>query len=216
VTGQTGAVTARQDQAAATRERILDAAIDVLVEEGYVGASTLRIQQRVGLSRGGLLHQFGSRDELLVAAVNHLATARVAALRSRRRWPTTPARRIDAAVKAMWVQYRQPFFWASVELWLAARHSPVIAEELAPRERELGQLVRESADSFFGDELAGLPSYPALIDLLITSMRGVGLTYAWTPGRNADRDPHLSLWTALARHHLLDEAFHSGGGRTTP
>ena len=180
----------RSEQAAETRSRILDAAVEVLFEEGYAGASTLQIQQRVGLSRGGLLHQFASRDDLLVAAVNHLTTDRV-----------------DAAVEAMWFQYRQPFFWVSVELWLAARHNASIAHALGPKERELSTLIRQSTDSFFGEELSAHAAYPRLAELLMTSMRGVALTYALTPRRNPARDPHLDLWTSLARHHLLDEPF---------
>jgi AcrR family transcriptional regulator len=200
-------VNQRTEQAAGTRSRILDAAVEVLFESGYAGASTLRIQHLARLSRGGLLHQFGSRDDLLVAAVSHLATARVAALVSEREWPESPAARVEAAVQAMWSQYQQPFFWVSMELWLAARHNASIAEALEPKERELAQLIRESTDSFFGDRLAAHPAYPQLVELLITSMRGVGLTYAFAPDRDPDHDPHLDLWTSLARHHLLGEPF---------
>jgi AcrR family transcriptional regulator len=200
-------VNQRTEQAAETRSRILDAAVEVLFEGGYAGASTLRIQQLAGLSRGGLLHQFASRDDLLVAAVNHLATARVAALVGARDWPESPADRVAAAVDAMWSQYRQPFFWVSVELWLAARHNASIAHALEPKERELAHLIRESTDSLFGEELAAHPAYPGLVETLMTSMRGVGLTYAFAPDRDHDRDPHMDLWTSLARHHLLDEPF---------
>jgi AcrR family transcriptional regulator len=197
----------RREQAAGTRTRILDAAVAVLFEDGYAGASTLQIQERAGLSRGGLLHQFASRDDLLVAAVNHLTRSRVAGLTEERTWPTDPTSRVEAAVGEMWSQYRQPFFWVSVELWLAARHNASIARELVPRERELGDLIQESTASFFGEQLSAHPAFPQLIEILMTSMRGVGLTYALTPDRDPEQDPHVRLWTALARHHLLDEPF---------
>lgn len=144
---------------------------------------------------------------LLVAAVNHLARGRVAALAEERAWPANSRVRVEAAVVEMWSQYRQPFFWVSLELWLAARHNASIARELGPRECELGVLIQESTATFFGAELSALPSYPPLIELLMTSMRGVGLTYAMTPDRDPEQDPHVGLWTALARHHLLGEPF---------
>jgi len=194
----------RQEQAAETRSRILDAAVEVLVEDGYAGASTLRIQQRVGLSRGGLLHQFGSRDELLVAAVDHLTTIRVASLTSPRVWPDDPSERVDAAVEAMWGQYQQPFFWASLELWLASRHNAEVARTLSPNERRLNRLIRSTVDSFFGKDLAERAAYDDTVHLLLSSMRGVGLTYALTPTRNPRRDPHLRIWKDLARR-LLQE-----------
>jgi AcrR family transcriptional regulator len=197
----------RREQAAETRSRILDAAVEVLFEDGYAGASTLQIQQRAGLSRGGLLHQFASRDDLLVAAVNHLTRARVAALAENRTWPADPAHRVEAAVEEMWSQYRQPFFWVSLELWLAARHNASIARELVPRERELGILIQRSTASLFGDGLAGHAAYPQLVELLMTSMRGVAMAYAMTPERDPEHDPHVRSWSALARHLLLGEPF---------
>jgi AcrR family transcriptional regulator len=186
---------------------VLDAAVAALFELGYSGASTLEIQRRAGLSRGGLLHQFASRDELLVAAVHHLASVRVAALTDDRDWPPTPLERVDAAVEAMWLQYRQPYFWVSVELWLAARHNPAVRRALGPLERELGESVRASTAAFFGADLAARPGYPPVTEILTTSMRGVGLAYALGPDRNPDLDPHLALWQKIARHHLLDESW---------
>ena len=41
-------------------------------------SSTLMVQRRAEVSRGGLLHHFPSKDALLVAAAQHLAAVRVA------------------------------------------------------------------------------------------------------------------------------------------
>ncbi|HSV40001.1 MAG TPA: TetR/AcrR family transcriptional regulator [Nocardioidaceae bacterium] len=194
----------RQEQAAGTRLRILDAAVEVLVDVGYAGASTLQIQQRAGLSRGGLLHQFGSRDELLVAAVDHLTTMHVAALTMPRVWPAEPGERIDAAVDAMWEQYRQPFFWASLELWFASRHNPEVARGLGPHERRLNGLVKRSVEAFFGPELASHVAFSDAVHLLLSSMRGVGVSYALQPSRDPGRDPHVRIWKDLARRLLLE------------
>ncbi|MCW2755307.1 MAG: TetR family transcriptional regulator [Marmoricola sp.] len=202
-----GPLTTRQAQRESTRARVLDAAVDALFELGYSGASTLEIQRRAGLSRGGLLHQFASRDELLVAAVHHLASVRVAALTDERSWPSTPEERVDAAVEAMWLQYRQPYFWVSVELWLAARHNRAVRNALGPLERDLGASVRASTAAFFGEDLVGKPGYAPLREMLMTSMRGVGLAYAVSPDRNPDTDPHLGFWQQIARHYLLDESW---------
>lgn len=53
----------------AVRERILDACLEVFSESGY-GASTFkRVAERAGISQRGLLHHFGSKEELLMAAL---------------------------------------------------------------------------------------------------------------------------------------------------
>ena len=48
------------------RQEILDAALAVIAEHGYSGATVRHIADRVGLSQNGLLHYFGSKDALFV------------------------------------------------------------------------------------------------------------------------------------------------------
>ena len=69
----------REQRTSDSRTRILDAAVSCLVESGYAGTTTLTIQNRAGVSRGRLLHHFPSKENLLVAAAQHLATSRFAA-----------------------------------------------------------------------------------------------------------------------------------------
>lgn len=180
-----------------TQHRILDAAVRALVDHGYAGASTLRIQRLARVSRGSLLHQFPSRDALLVAAVQHLASARFEALGSRARWPLDPAERVRAVVETLWASYHQDYFWAATELWIAARHNDELRAALEREERVLYREIRAATDSMFGAPVTRHPDYPRIRELLTTSMRGVALTYAFDR-RDATRDPHLRSWTAQA------------------
>jgi AcrR family transcriptional regulator len=54
----------------ASREAIMQAAVDVFAERGYRGASLAEIASRVGMTQPGLLHHFPTKDELLLAVVN--------------------------------------------------------------------------------------------------------------------------------------------------
>lgn len=191
-----------QRRGIAVQERILDAAVRALVEHGYAGTSTLRIQQMAQVSRGSLLHQFPSRDALLVAAVQHLAAARFSELSTRTSWPDDPAERVGAAVRAMWSTYHQDYFWAATELWLAARHSTELRACLEPQERVLYRQVRTVTDAMFGAPINQHRDYPRIRETLNTSMRGVALTYAFDR-RNPTRDPHVPEWIALAVSALL-------------
>lgn len=104
-----------------SRNQILDAAIDVLISKGYAQASTLAIQEAAGVSRGRLLHHFPSRDDLLMAAVHHLARVRIEELPQRVQWPDDPIERISVGIDTGWSTFHQPYFVASIELWTAAR-----------------------------------------------------------------------------------------------
>ncbi len=193
---------AEQERSKLAKRRILDAAVKVLVDEGYSNATTLRIQKEAGASRGGLLHHFPSRDALLIASVHHLAAERFRDLSTRTDWPEDPRERISDAVETMWATYAQPYFWASIELWVAARSHEELRVALLPEEQVLGALVRASTDVFFGAELCALPTYSMVRELLNTSMRGVAMTYALEP-RDHRKDPHLQGWKTIAWTMLL-------------
>lgn len=190
------------ERTAISRRRILDAAVELLYSQGYSSATTLRIQQEAGVSRGRLLHQFPSREDLLIAAVDHLVTTRIENLTSRTEWPEDPEERIAEAIETMWSTYHQPYFWASTELWLAARSNGELRRTLLPQERRVGRMVRETSDSFFGPDLCAHPNYLSVRELLSNAMRGVALTYALEP-RDHRTDPHLDVWIRISTTLLL-------------
>ncbi|MFD5224514.1 TetR/AcrR family transcriptional regulator [Microbacterium sp. NPDC058342] len=190
-----------QKRAWDTRERILDAAVTCLAEHGYAATTTSRIQERAGVSRGSLLHQFPARDDLLIAAVQHLA----------QQWTnSSPAEEgggqvsIDEAVEILWASFQGTLFRAALQLWAAADHRPELAAALRPRERELGMRIRAVIAERFGPECAAHPLFEDLTRTLLSSMRGVALTHTFQ-ARDHERDPNLPGWKRLA-HHVLESS----------
>jgi len=55
--------------AATTRERLIDAAADVIAEEGYDRAGVQEIARRAGLTNGAIYANFRDRSELLAEAI---------------------------------------------------------------------------------------------------------------------------------------------------
>jgi TetR/AcrR family transcriptional regulator len=64
--------TARQRQREATRERILEAAVEAFAEKGFLGASTREIARRAGTNQGLITYHFRSKDELWRAAADSI------------------------------------------------------------------------------------------------------------------------------------------------
>jgi AcrR family transcriptional regulator len=58
-----------QARSAATRQKILDAAIDLFSEVGYAAAGLGEIIERAGLTKGALYHHFDSKDALATAII---------------------------------------------------------------------------------------------------------------------------------------------------
>lgn len=197
----TGPRRSREQRTSDSRQRILDAAVTCLVESGYSRTTTLTIQARAGVSRGRLLHHFPSKETLLVAAAQHLAATRFAsdglAAADLPAVTDDPEARIDRVVDEMWSTFRQPYFWASVELWTAARTDPALATALLPAERRLGAAIRQTLDAVFEHYLS-CENYPTVREMLLTSMRGVAMTYGFDP-RDHATDPHLAQWKHVAK-----------------
>lgn len=194
-----------------TRALILNAAVECLVADGYERTTTVSVQSRAGVSRGRLLHQFPSRAALLVAAAQHLASAHIAEMEQ---WITSPdvrpdddGERCDQATGLLWETFDQPYFWAAMELWNAARTDPNLRSELLVTERQLGRAIEHVVATMYGPTLSSHPAFDELRELLFTSMRGVALTYALRD-RGHSSDPHLPVWRRLARSVLLDERLH--------
>lgn len=190
------------ERRADSRTLILEAAVQALVDHGYRGATTVVIQQLAGVSRGRLLHYFPSRDELLVAAAQYLAVERITEMEQ---WfdaaPDGAAgstERLDYAVSLLWSTFRQPYFWAAMELWMAARTDPGLRAELAQAERRLGRAIDHVIATMFGPVHSSHQAFADVAELLFTSMRGVALTYA-IDDRIADEDSHVPLWKEIAR-----------------
>src|SRR3954454_7902748 len=192
-------------RSADSRLLILDAAVACLVEDGYAGASTLAVQARAGVSGARRLPPSPSRADLLVAAAGHLSTTLLTDVQARAAavMADQPAgrERVDRAIELMWATFQEPPFWAAMELWTAARTDPELRAALRSEERRLRTAIRAVADEIWGPEVAAAPLYAELCELLLTSMRGVAIVYAFED-RPAATDPHVALWKRLASRML--------------
>ncbi|MEB3371763.1 TetR/AcrR family transcriptional regulator [Saccharopolyspora mangrovi] len=136
----------RREQREQTRERLLDGAMMALVEHGYAGTTTQRVQERVGVSRGALLHHFSSKAELFAAAVHHIADMRIENIRAVAQRVGDGPNSLRQIVFAMHDSMTGPAFLAAMELWTASRTDDELREALLPAERRLGRALREVFD----------------------------------------------------------------------
>ncbi len=129
--GSAGAVRRTQaERSTAMRTRLLDATVECLVAYGYAGISTHRVVQLAGVTRGAQVHHFRSKEDLVVAAIEHLAEQRTqAAIRELGRVRSTPDP-VATALNYLWESHQGPIFAATVELWIAARTDPALATQV--------------------------------------------------------------------------------------
>lgn len=64
---------AMRKDGAATREKILDAAQELILERGYVGMTVEHVLDRVGITKGAFFHHFKTKDDLAKALLRRFA-----------------------------------------------------------------------------------------------------------------------------------------------
>lgn len=189
------AATRRRTQAqrsATTRAALLDAALAVLIEEGYAQVTTARVAERAGVTRGAHLHHFGTRQALIAAAVDELTTRRERELRAAiAALPVAGRGRIEAGLDLLLAGYASPLFQAALGLWVAARTDLELREHLLAVERRFDRGTAELAESILGPDRTKL-------ELVLATVRGLSLLDTLNPdGRRSARQ-----WPAV-RERLI-------------
>lgn len=157
----------------ATRTKLLDAAVQCLIEQGYAETTTSEVQLRAEVSRGTLLHHFPTKVELLVGAVRHLAERRAAqATREIAALPPS-ADRLDAAIDLAWTQLSSPLFWAALELWTAARTDEELRSALIPVEKEIFALLHDALRAIFNESFPDDPRVPTVVEFTLDVLTGL-------------------------------------------
>ena len=119
------------ERSAAMRTRLLEATVECLVSYGYAGTTTARVAEVAGVTRGAQIHHFRSKEDLVVAAIEHLAQQRAqTAIRGLRR-VDVGADPVPTVLDFLWEAHQGPMFIATLELWMAARTDAVLAREIA-------------------------------------------------------------------------------------
>jgi AcrR family transcriptional regulator len=125
----------RRSQAQRTAEmriRLLDATVDCLVKYGYAGTTTPRIAEMAGVTRGAQVHHFGSREDLMLAAVEHLALRRMASAVPKFGDGVTKADDpVGALLDIAWDLHGDEYFIPVVELWVAGRTDTALGKQVA-------------------------------------------------------------------------------------
>ncbi len=163
-----------QARSATTRESVLDAALECLVERGYARTATADVAERAGVSRGAQLHHFRTRASLLAATVEHLAERRLAELRRALEARDRVGDEIDAAVDFVWEAYSDPTAYASLELLVAARTDDDLLAHLRPVADRFEKML-ELADLTLAPNSVTRQQRTALRKLVVAAMQGLAV-----------------------------------------
>lgn len=142
------------ERSAETQHRLLDATIECLIERGWVGTSTTEIVRRAGVSRGAQVHHFPSKDDLVLAAVEHLLARRIREFQAT--FADMPAAQQSpaAAIHLLYDHCFRATFEPWLELAVAARTDPALHDRFVQLESRFFDSALATFTGLFADAAA--------------------------------------------------------------
>jgi AcrR family transcriptional regulator len=191
----------QQARSLATRRRLLDATVAVLLDLGLAATSTPEVCRRAGVSQGALFKHFGSKSALLAAAVAHLFRELVDDYRGAFAAIADCEDRIGGAVQLLWSTFTGPRLGVAFELYGAARSDPELRAALAPVLEEHRRSLRREARALFPEAAQQDRDFDAVIDLILSAMQGAALG-RMVLGDDPSHHHELTVLEALARREI--------------
>lgn len=187
--------TARRTQAQrreGTIGALLEASVTCLTERGYAATSTAVVCAEAGVSQGALFRHFPTRQALLVATAEHVATRNVAAFRA-----TTDGAAVDTVddVTAVLAHLRTAVLSPTNQTWrellVAARADADLRAALLPARELLQAQMLDVAADLWSDRLSA-DDLPAVLSIVVNMLDGLAFSAldpdpAAAPGRTVER-----------------------------
>lgn len=175
--------TKQAEKSANTRNTILQATVDCIVETGFARTSTENVAKRAGVSRGAMMHHFPNKQALLAATVEYVLFQRMQVFERNIRRYRDLNDRLTRGLDVYWSLLHSSWFVAQRELAMAARTDDDLAAILKSAMRDFEvRKVRRERELFpeWGEEIE---LHEFIIDLLEVVLEGVAQVELTRGGR---------------------------------
>ncbi len=164
----------QEERTRAMRARLLEATVECLVDHGFSSTSTTLVSERAGVSRGAQLHHFPTKNDLVLAAVEHITALRGAELEAALTSVPAGPRRTRQVLRVLADHFTSPVFTAALELWVAARTDEQLLAAVAPLEQRVGREAHRLTVLALGAD-ESKPGVRELVQATLDLVRGLGL-----------------------------------------
>lgn len=171
----------QEERSAITREKVIRATIDCIVEEGLVATTAARIAARSGVTWGAIVHQFGDKDSLLHAIVERNAETYMGLLTDAlRRAGVTPRERVEALIDVTWQYINEPAAFAFNELII---HNRATHDERIQRQQEelSNAFVKSMWERFFGEFHIPAETLDTVRNVTLAALHGLSIMRLISP-----------------------------------
>jgi AcrR family transcriptional regulator len=162
-----------------TRDKLLQATIDVLMECGYAGLTTAQVDARAGVSSGARVHHYPTKTDLVIAAAS-MAYRRAAELGQARAQTarTSPESLRHFVEDCRSVYFDWPFL-TTVEVVVAARTDAELMARIVPVLDEFHSALRKTWTQAFVEAGYERDEAEAVLRMTLNMIRGMALNRIW-------------------------------------
>jgi AcrR family transcriptional regulator len=161
----------RRKDGEATRQRILDAAVECVLEKGYYQASSNEIARTAGVTWGALQHQFGSRQALLLAVLEDRWGKLLEQVVSARIDGATLEERLTSVLDVLASHYGQPEHLVQLQILLDLSRNPDSSTEIRRATKRYGAELTHAWEPLFAQALGDASDETDLVVYAFTTLR---------------------------------------------
>ena len=162
----------RRSDGEVTRRKVLDAAIQTILEVGYYQASSNAIARRAGVTWGALQHQFGTREALLLEVLNErwgrlheqMSTAEIHG--------ATLEARLERVLEVLATHYSAPEHLVQLQILLDLTHNPDTSAEARDAIASHGRALNDAWHPLFVQALGPAARFTSLVAYAFLTLRG--------------------------------------------
>lgn len=153
-----------------TKRRLIEAAIEVLIRDGFHGLSFVKVCAQAGLTRGAIHHHFNTPNALITGVVAEIyARIQSNVTSDLKTEPSKQSFRGDA-VDVLWAHLSGDEFRVLLEIRAAAATDPLLAISIAePNDKIAHEMIAEAIQLYNVDE--------ASLRIILAALTGMALQY---------------------------------------
>lgn len=164
---------------ATTRAAVLNATIEALVRYGYAGATSTRIAEISGYTRGAQKHHFDTKAKMVAEALVHVQAEMLDQLNDR--LSVIENQSLLTWLTELWHSMQSDLFIAANELHSVARTDEELRSLLVPAEQIIGKRIRDFLISVLKDEERETERLVALGEQAVNTLRGMAFQHMLAP-----------------------------------
>ncbi|QPC44217.1 TetR/AcrR family transcriptional regulator [Kaustia mangrovi] len=201
----------QQMRSEATQRKLVEAALDAMMETGYTRMTTAEVAARAGVSRGALMHHFATKDDLVATAVEAQLTESTEDIRAQAARVRAGELDLNGFVEHVWGLFSGRLFYITLEHVTEARHNADLRAKMIPVVKRFHEALDEIWREFFHQTTLTSIEVDTTLNMTLCLLRGMGVQ---TVLRN---DPPyyqrlLDGWKAqLSR--IIEAESHGGEGK---